>query len=150
MEGAGVLMVTQTLTKPTEGDIIYARKATSGAVASATWEAIVDICNELAGRSGTTAFEAGATFAGAVTITTGGLTISLTGLTISAGGATITGGTRIADYVEVTQVAAPSAPAAGKLRIYAKTDGTVVQLDSSGSESSLGGGGARAFLLMGA
>lgn len=144
-------MVTQALSKPNEGDIIYARKATSGAIANATWEAIVDICNELAGRSGVTAFEAGASFAGAVTISTGGLTISLTGLTISAGGATITGGTRVADYVEATQLGAtPASPSAGAVRIYAKTDGTVVKLDSSGSESSLGGGGARSFLLMGA
>lgn len=143
-------MVTQTLSKPAEGDIIYALKATSGATATATWEALVDICNELAGRSGTTAFEAGASFAGTVTISTGGVTITLGGLTIAAGGASITGGTRVIDYIEATQASAPSSPAAGKIRIYAKTDGTVVKLDSAGSESPLGGGGARAFLLMGA
>lgn len=144
-------MVTQALSKPLEGDVIYARKATSGATATATWEALVDICNELAGRSGATAFEAGATFAGAVEVSTGGLTITLGGLTITAGGATITGGTRVTDYVEATQLAAaPAAPAAGKVRIYAKTDGTMSKVDSAGSESSLGGGGARTFLLMGA
>ena len=62
-------MVTQTLTKPAEGEVIYARKATSGATSSKTWEALVDICNELAGRSGTVAFEASVSTTGSVILT---------------------------------------------------------------------------------
>lgn len=116
-------MVTQTLTKPAEGDTIYARKATGGATATATWEALVDMCNELAGRSGSISFENAASFVGSVAFTT---------------------------FIQATQVSTmPAIPSAGTIRIYAKTDGNVVKLDSTGSESSLGGGGARAFLLMG-
>ena len=110
-------MVTQTLTKPAEGEVIYALKATSGATSTKTWEALVDICNELAGRSGTIAFEAALSTTGSVTL---------------------------------TQIASPGAAAAGTIRLYAKTDGSVVKIDSAGSESSLGGGFARTFLLMGA
>ena len=62
-------MVTQTLTKPAEGEVIYALKATSGATSTKTWEALVDICNELAGRSGTIAFEAALSTTGSVTLT---------------------------------------------------------------------------------
>ena len=62
-------MVTQTLTKPAEGEVIYARKATSGATSTKTWEALVDICNELAGRSGTVAFEAALSTTGSITLT---------------------------------------------------------------------------------
>lgn len=62
-------MVTQTLTKPAEGEVIYAVKATSGATSTKTWEALVDICNELAGRSGTVAFEASISTTGSVTMT---------------------------------------------------------------------------------
>lgn len=62
-------MVTQTLTKPAEGEVIYALKATTGATSTKTWEALVDICNELAGRSGTIAFEAALSTTGSVTLT---------------------------------------------------------------------------------
>lgn len=61
-------MVTQTLTKPAEGDTIYARKATGGATATATWEALVDMCNELAGRSGQIVLENSIKTPGTMTI----------------------------------------------------------------------------------
>lgn len=49
------------------------------------------------------------------------------------------------------QATAPSAPGAGLVAIYAKTDGSVyLKAGASGSETSVGGSGyARAFLLMG-
>jgi hypothetical protein len=52
--------------------------------------------------------------------------------------------------LELTQVASPGASTAGTIRLYAKTDGSVVKVDSTGSESVLGGGIAKTFLLMGA
>ena len=111
-------MVTQTLTKPAEGEVIYALKATTGATSTKTWEALVDICNELAGRSGTIAFEAALSTTGSVTL---------------------------------TQIATPSAPGAGLISVYAKTDGALyVRSGASGAESPIGGGGySRVFMLMG-
>lgn len=52
--------------------------------------------------------------------------------------------------VQLTQVASPGASTAGTIRLYAKTDGSVVKVDSTGAESALGGGIAKTFLLMGA
>lgn len=48
---------------------------------------------------------------------------------------------RIDDYIDIDHEASPSAPTAGKLRIYAKADNKVYQQTSAGVESSLGGGG---------
>ncbi len=62
-------MVTQTLTKPAEGDTIFALKASAGASPNKSFEAVIDICNELAGRSGTVAFEASISTTGSVTLT---------------------------------------------------------------------------------
>jgi hypothetical protein len=56
----------------------------------------------------------------------------------------------IENAITLTQIASPGASAGGTVTLYAKTDGSVVKIDSSGSESSLGGGFARTFLLMGA
>jgi hypothetical protein len=56
----------------------------------------------------------------------------------------------LSNAIELTQVASPGASTAGTTTIYAKTDGSIVKVDSSGSESVLGGGIAKTFLLMGA
>jgi hypothetical protein len=56
----------------------------------------------------------------------------------------------LTNAIELTQVASPGASTAGTTTIYAKTDGSIVKVDSSGSESVLGGGIAKTFLLMGA
>jgi len=56
----------------------------------------------------------------------------------------------IENAITLTQIASPGASAGGTVTLYAKTDGSVVKIDSTGSESSLGGGFARTFLLMGA
>jgi len=59
------------------------------------------------------------------------------------------GAVAIENAITLTQIASPGASAAGTVTLYAKTDGSVVKIDSTGSESSLGGGFARTFLLMG-
>jgi len=56
----------------------------------------------------------------------------------------------IENAITLTQIVSPGASAGGTVTLYAKTDGSVVKIDSTGSESSLGGGFARTFLLMGA
>jgi hypothetical protein len=56
----------------------------------------------------------------------------------------------IENAITLTQIASPGASAGGTVTLYAKTDGSVVKIDSTGSETSLGGGFARTFLLMGA
>ena len=56
----------------------------------------------------------------------------------------------IENAITLTQIETPGASAGGTVTLYAKTDGSVVKIDSTGSESSLGGGFARTFLLMGA
>jgi len=56
----------------------------------------------------------------------------------------------IENAITLTQIASPGASAGGTVTLYAKADGSVVKIDSTGSESSLGGGFARTFLLMGA
>ena len=56
----------------------------------------------------------------------------------------------IENAITLTQIASPGASTGGTVTLYAKTDGSVVKIDSTGSESSLGGGFARTFLLMGA
>lgn len=48
-------------------------------------------------------------------------------------------------YLDATEAAAPSTPAAGKVRVYAKTDGLLYSKDDAGTETALGssgGGGA--------
>ena len=60
------------------------------------------------------------------------------------------GAVAIENAITLTQIASPGASAVGTVTLYAKTDGSVVKIDSTGSESSLGGGFARTFLLMGA
>ena len=60
------------------------------------------------------------------------------------------GAVAIENAITLTQIASPGASAGGTVTLYAKTDGSVVKIDSTGSESSLGGGFARTLLLMGA
>ena len=60
------------------------------------------------------------------------------------------GAVAIENALTLTQIATPSAPSAGTTRIYVKTDGSVVKQDSTGTESGLGGGFSKTFLLMGA
>ena len=52
---------------------------------------------------------------------------------------TLTGAV-ITDYEDFTNVAAPATPAAGKLRVYSKTDNRVYKKDSSGIEVQVGSG----------
>jgi hypothetical protein len=46
-----------------------------------------------------------------------------------------------AAYIDLTEGAAPSTPAASKVRIYAKSDGSVYQKDDAGTETGLAGAG---------
>ena len=59
------------------------------------------------------------------------------------------GAVAIQNAITLTQIASPGASASGTDTLYAKTDGSVVKIDSTGSESALGGGFYRTFLLMG-
>ena len=43
-------------------------------------------------------------------------------------------------YLEFAEAAAPSTPASGIVRIYAKTDGSLYQRDDAGTETGLAGG----------
>jgi hypothetical protein len=45
-------------------------------------------------------------------------------------------------YLEFAEAAAPGTPAAGIVRIYAKTDGSLYQKDDAGAESALPGAGS--------
>ena len=56
------------------------------------------------------------------------------------------GGTNalITGYEELTAIATPSTPAAGKVRVYAKSDSKLYRLDDAGNESSIGSGGGSA------
>jgi len=45
-------------------------------------------------------------------------------------------------YIEHTQIATPSNPPAGKMRLYPKADGKYYSLNSAGTEAELGGAGA--------
>lgn len=47
-----------------------------------------------------------------------------------------------AAYIDLTEGAAPSTPAAGKVRQYAKADGNLYQKDDTGAESALAGAGS--------
>lgn len=51
-------------------------------------------------------------------------------------------GAVVTDYEDLTEIASPSTPASGKVRIYAKTDKKLYKKDSTGLESSIGGSGA--------
>jgi hypothetical protein len=59
------------------------------------------------------------------------------------------GAVAIENAVTLTQVASPGASAAGTMTLYAKSDGNIMKIDSTGTESVLGGGFTRTFLLMG-
>ena len=51
-----------------------------------------------------------------------------------------------AAYIDLDEGAAPATPAAGKVRVYAKTDGSAYQKDDAGTETGLatgGGGGSQ-------
>lgn len=50
-------------------------------------------------------------------------------------------GARVGDFLELTEVAAPGTPAAGLVRLYAKSDGALYQKDDAGTETGLSGGG---------
>lgn len=52
-----------------------------------------------------------------------------------------TSGEIVANYTDYTQVATPASPGAGVSRIYAKNDAKLYQVDNSGVEKQLGGGG---------
>ena len=63
---------------------------------------------------------------GSQNVTTTG---SLTGTNVINGG-----------YEEFAEIASPSTPAAGKVRVYAKADGKMYQLDDGGNEKAIGSG----------
>jgi hypothetical protein len=46
-----------------------------------------------------------------------------------------------AAYIDLDEGAAPATPASGKVRVYAKTDGSAYQKDDAGTETGLAGGG---------
>lgn len=46
-----------------------------------------------------------------------------------------------ATYLDFSEAAAPGTPASGKVRLYAKTDGSLYQKDDAGTETGLAGGG---------
>ena len=50
-------------------------------------------------------------------------------------------GAVVSDYQDMTEVATPAAPAAGKRRMYAKSDGKIYLQDSTGSETQIGSSG---------
>lgn len=50
-------------------------------------------------------------------------------------------GAAVGDFLEFAEVAAPSTPAAGLVRLYAKADGSFYQKDDAGTETGLAGGG---------
>lgn len=52
-----------------------------------------------------------------------------------------------AAYIDLGEGAAPATPGAGKVRIYAKTDGSAYQKDDAGTETGLAGGGGGASNL---
>jgi hypothetical protein len=51
-----------------------------------------------------------------------------------------------AAYIDLTEGSAPATPAAGKVRIYAKADGSAYQKDDAGTETGLAGGGGGSAL----
>lgn len=56
----------------------------------------------------------------------------------------------VTDYMDVAEVAAPSTPASGKVRLYAKSDGNLYQKDDAGTETVLAGGGGGGGYTQGA
>lgn len=71
------------------------------------------------------------------------------GTVVPLGQGVADGGT-IGTYLDFTTGAAPSSPAAGKIRIYSKTGDHLYQKDSGGTETALdstGGGGASVSVL---
>lgn len=46
------------------------------------------------------------------------------------------------DYLDINEESAPSTPASGRVRVYAKTDKKLYKKDSTGLETSIGGSGA--------
>lgn len=122
---------------------------TGDIIAATTWnQNVVANTAYLKGQAGVvTAFENGVTVA--LTLAVTGAT-TLTGLATMPGGASITG-LILPSYMDMTQGAAPSNPAAGTTRIYAKADGTLYYLAGASTvEQPLGTSGyARSFLLMG-
>jgi len=48
----------------------------------------------------------------------------------------------IDNFIDINEETAPSAPGAGKLRVYAKVDGKLYKKDDTGVESEVGSGGA--------
>lgn len=54
----------------------------------------------------------------------------------------LTGALQYPTQIDFTEGAAPGTPAAGKVSLYAKTDGLLYSKDDAGAETALGGGGA--------
>lgn len=130
-------MNSSALVLPAEGEVIYARAATSGATAGKTYQALQNLINEAVGRLDSQTvigFEKGATFNGGVKITTAG------GLTLLTGSAPDAPGTNT-----------PADPAVNYLILYAKSDGALyTKLGTSGTEQPITARTfSKTFLFMG-
>lgn len=73
------------------------------------------------------------------TLVTENSTQTLTGKTISTGTLLTC---VIDDYIDINEESAPSTPASGKVRVYAKSDGKLYRKDDAGNEYELGAGGS--------
>lgn len=76
-------------------------------------------------------------FVGENAVTTTGIQ-TLTNKTMTA---PVLGQPLVSDYEDFTEASAPATPAAGKVRVYAKTDKRLYKKDSNGIESAVGSGG---------
>ena len=111
--------------------------------------------SNLGGVTNLTVVSGGITVTGNSTIT--GTLGGLTGLTVASGGAAVTGnstvtgdltvtgtlsasvGSDFSSFLDLTQISTPANPAAGKVRVYSKSDNQVYRLGPTGSEVPLGG-----------
>jgi hypothetical protein len=132
---------------PTAGDVLTATSATDaewaapGAATSLTvkeQDGAPDVSDviEIRVPNGSLTDEGG----GAVSISTTSATADHDHTTTSGDGGDLDGA-RIGDFLEFTEVSAPSTPASGLVRVYAKSDGSMYQKDDAGTETGLAGGG---------
>ena len=128
-------MQSTPLVLPNEGEIIYARAATTGATPGKTYQALQNLVNETAGKlegQVVIAFEKGATFDGGVKLTTSG------GLTLLTGSAPNSPGNNSAT------------PPVDYLVLYAKTDGQLYTKLGTGTEQPITARTfSKTFLFMG-
>lgn len=131
-----------TATFPTSGTV-----ATTADITAANFSGILASSN-----GGTGVNNAGSLTYGAnnVTLTTS----AATSVTLPTSGtlATLAGSEQLSNktlvepvldnFIDINEEAAPVAPGAGKIRVYAKADGKLYKKDDTGAESEVGSGGA--------